>query len=216
MSISSVQNSTATQAATGATNSSQALQNRFLTLLVTQLQNQDPLSPMDNAQITSQMAQLSTVNGIDNLNTTMNSLSSTFLSSQMLQSASLIGKNVLSVGNGMALNGTAAFGVDLPQAVDSLTVSIMDAAGNAVRTLKLGAQTAGTLPLQWDGKTDAGTQAPNGAYHFSVKASQGGNAVTATALMQDVVSSVSQNAQGVLLNLGNNGQIGLSGVKQIL
>ena len=218
MSISSVQNATSGQSVSSATpGSPQALQNQFLTLLVTQMQNQDPMNPMDNAQITTQMAQLSTVTGIDNLNTTMNSLSSSFLSTQMLQSATLIGKNVLSAGNGMTLRGGgASFGVDLPQPVDSFAVTIKDAAGNTVRTLNLGAQVAGTMPLQWDGQTDAGAQAPDGNYTFSVQASQGGNAVTATALSQDVVSSVSQNAQGVLLNLANNGQVALSGVKQIL
>ena len=217
MSVSSPQNSTSASAnlLTGGS-SAQSLQNQFLTLLVTQMQNQDPLNPMDNAQITSQMAQLSTVTGIDNLNTSMNSLSSTFLSTQLLQSASLIGKNVLSQGSSMTLNGTASFGVDLPQAVDSATVTITDASGNTVRTINLGSQPAGTLPLQWDGMTNAGTQAPNGTYTFSVKATQGGNSVAATPLAEDVVSSVSQNSQGVLLNLSSGGQVGLSGVKLIL
>ena len=217
MSVSAPQNSTSAAAnlLTGG-GSAQSLQNQFLTLLVTQMQNQDPMNPMDNSQVTSQMAQLSTVTGIDNLNTSMNSLSSTFLSTQMLQSAGLIGKNVLTQGNSMALNGTASFGVDLPQAVDNLTVSILDSSGNTVRTLSYGSQAAGTLPLQWDGLTNAGTQAPNGAYTFSVKASQGGNSVAATPLAEDVVSSVSQNSQGVLLNLSSGGQVGLSGVKLIL
>jgi flagellar basal-body rod modification protein FlgD len=143
-------------------------------------------------------------------------MSSTFLSSQLLQSASLIGKNVLSAGNNLTLNGTASFGVTLPQAVDNLSVSIKDAAGNVVRTMDLGPQAAGTLPLQWDGMNNAGTQAANGSYTFSVQASQGGNGVSATALSQNVVNSISQNAQGVLLNLGNSGSIGLADVKQIL
>lgn len=219
MSVSSTQGTTSTQTGTGSLTgqaSVQDLQNRFLTLLVTQMQNQDPLNPMDNSQVTSQMAQLSTVTGINNLNTSMSALSSSFLSTQMLQSASLIGKTVLSPGSSLALNGTASFGVDLPQAVDNLTVSITDAAGNPVRTIKLGAQNAGTIPLQWDGMTDTGVQAPKGTYQVSVKAAQGGNSVTATALSQDVVSSVSQNAQGVLLNLANSGQVGLSSIKLIL
>lgn len=217
MSVSSVQNQSATAAgALSGTSSVQAMQNQFLTLLVTQMQNQDPLNPMDNSQITTQLAQLSTVNGINSLNTTMNSLASSMLSNQVLQSASLIGKHVLSPGSGMSLqNGTASYGIDLPQAVDSMTVSITDAAGNTVKTINLGAQNAGTLALQWDGTTDAGAKAPDGAYQFSVKASQNGSAVTATALSQDTVSSVSQNAQGVMLNLANSGAVALSAVKQI-
>ena len=218
MSVSSVQNQTAAAAAsaTGSANSVQAMQNQFLTLLVTQMQNQDPLNPMDNSQITTQLAQLSTVNGINSLNTTMNSLSSAMLSNQVLQSASLIGKHVLSAGNSMALqNGMAAYGVDLPQSVDSMTVSISDQAGNVVKTINLGAQNAGTLSLQWDGTTDAGTQAPAGTYQFSVKATQAGSDVSATALSQDVVNSVSQNSTGVQLNLANSGAVALSAIKQI-
>ena len=227
MSLSSMQSSTQSSAATGsaasstaaATSSSvQKLTNQFMTLLVTQMQNQDPLNPMDNAQITSQMAQLSTVTGIGNLNTTMNSLSSAFMSSQLLQSTSLIGKNVLSAGNTMNLpsGGMATFGVDLPQPVDSLTVAIKDSAGNTIRSINLGAQVAGTMPLQWDGMTDAGTQAPPGTYQFSVQATQSGSSVNVTALSQDVVSSVSQNSQGLQLYLGNGSQVALSGIKQIL
>ncbi len=212
----SSQNSSSTSVGGIATGSVQAMQNQFLTLLVTQMQNQDPLNPMDNSQITSQLAQLSTVNGINNLNTTMSSLSSALLSNQVLQSASLIGKTVMADGNSMALqNGSAPYGVTLPQAVDSMTVTISDAAGNTVQTLNLGAQQAGTLSLQWNGMTSAGTQAPNGNYSFSVKASQGGTAVAATTLSPSVVSSVSQNAQGVQLNLANGSTVGLSAVQQI-
>lgn len=223
MSVNSVQNTTAASQSSSLTSvgglaagSVQAMQNQFLTLLVTQMQNQDPLNPMDNSQITSQLAQLSTVNGINNLNTTMNSLSSALLSNQVLQSASLIGKTVMADGNSMALqNGSASYGVTLPQAVDSMTVTISDAAGNAVQTLNLGAQQAGTLSLQWNGMTSAGAQAPNGNYSFSVKASQGGTSVAATTLSPSVVSSVSQNAQGVQLNLANGSTVGLSAVQQI-
>lgn len=219
MSVSSVQNQTAaanSASAVSGTGSVQAMQNQFLTLLVTQMQNQDPLNPMDNSQVTTQLAQLSTVNGINNLNTTMSSLSSAMLSSQVLQSASLIGKQVLAPGSGMNLqNGAASYGVDLPQAADSMTVTITDAAGHTVKTMNLGAQGAGTLSFQWDGSTNAGTKAADGTYQFTVKASQGGSSVAATALTQDTVNSVSQNAQGVMLNLANAGPVALSSVKQI-
>lgn len=221
MSVSSVQNQTSTSGANAAStltgaSSVQAMQNQFLTLLVTQMQNQDPLNPMNNSQITTQLAQLSTVNGINSLNTSMNALSSSMLSNQVLQSAGLIGKHVLAPGSSMFLqNGTAAYGVDLPQAVDSMKVAITDSAGNTVKTINLGAQQAGTLALQWDGTTDAGGKAPSGTYQFSVSASQGGASVSATALSQDTVNSVSQNAQGALLNLANMGPVALSSVKQI-
>ena len=141
-------------------------QDRFLKLLVTQMKNQDPLNPMDNAQVTSQMAQLSTVTGIDKLNTTMESLIGSVQSSQSYQASSMIGHNVLVTGNEVSTDGTGGyFGVDLPIGADKLTVTIKDAAGATIRTLTLGAQEAGTLPLNWDGYADDGAIA-----HASVSA----------------------------------------------
>src|SRR5450830_976051 len=101
-------------AATSVTGSS-AAQDRFLTLLVTQLKNQDPLSPMDNAQITSQMAQISTVSGIDQLNATLQSMAASFSAGQSLQATAMIGHSVFVPGSTLQLqNGAAPFGVDLP------------------------------------------------------------------------------------------------------
>src|SRR5580693_3920451 len=96
--------------ASTATDSAAAAQNQFLTLLVTQMQNQDPLNPMDNSQMTSQLAQLSTVSGIDTLNTTLQSLVGSYQTSQTLQATSMIGQNVFTPGNTMTLaSGSAPF-----------------------------------------------------------------------------------------------------------
>jgi flagellar basal-body rod modification protein FlgD len=93
------------------------VQNRFLKLLVTQLKNQDPLNPLDNAAVTSQISQINTVTGIERLNTTLETLLSTFNEGQAVQAAGLIGKNVLVGGSGLALvNGQANGGVNLADA----------------------------------------------------------------------------------------------------
>ena len=119
--MSTVQSSTAASvtgsAAPAAATSGADIQDRFLKLLVTQMKNQDPLNPMDNAEITSQLAQISTVNGIQQLNTTMQSLSSSFLSAQSLQSAALIGHTVLTGGNNLNIaDGMPAYGGKLTDA----------------------------------------------------------------------------------------------------
>src|SRR5437870_11144228 len=83
---------------------------RFLKLLVAQMKNQDPLNPMDNAQVTSQMAQINTVTGIDKLNTTVAGLSSQFMQMQAMQGASLVGHDVIVAGNKLDIDAATAIG----------------------------------------------------------------------------------------------------------
>jgi flagellar basal-body rod modification protein FlgD len=219
-SVLAVRNSAAASSAASdaGTTSSSTLgsQNQFLQLLMTQMRNQDPLNPMDNAQVTSQLAQISTVNGIQQLNTTLQSLTSNMMANESLQAAYTIGHDVLVPGNSLQLGtGGANFGVELPQGVDQLSVTINDAAGRALKTLDLGAQSAGDVALNWDGTTTSGSAAAPGSYSFTVKASQGGQAVSATALTVGQVTSVSNGSQGVKLNVTGLGTVGLQDVKQI-
>lgn len=194
-----------------------AAQDKFLTLLVTQMRNQDPMNPMDNAQVTSQLAQLSTVTGIDKLNTTMQTLMGSYQASQALQAADMIGHGVLVPGSRLDLvEGSAIAGFELEGAADSVQVKILDESGIPVRTMDLGSQKAGVIPLAWDGKTDGGATAANGKYTIEVKALQGGEKVNSTALTFGAVSSVSTGAQGVTLNLPGIGDVKLSDVRQIL
>lgn len=196
----------------------QESEDRFLKLLVTQMKNQDPLNPLDNAQVTSQMAQLSTVTGIDKLNDAVKALSSSFMAGQSLQAAALVGHGVMVSGNKLELaNGAAYGGVDLAQAADKVTVTIKDASGKVIHTADLGAQKeAGSIPFQWDGSTDGGTAASDGVYTFEVNAEQGGKKIDATALAVGTVGSVSLGVQGATLNVAGFGPIALSQVKQIL
>lgn len=196
----------------------QEAQDRFMTLLVTQMKNQDPLNPMDNAQVTSQLAQLSTVTGIDKLNTTLEALQGNYQSSQSVAAAGMIGHGVFVPGSSVNLSeGKGLLGVELTESADKVEVTIRDAAGKAVHTMDLGSQTAGTVPLAWDGKTDAGTTAPDGKYTFDVNATRGGEKMTAlTSLSFGQVLSVSTGAGGVKLNLPNMSQVNMADVRQIL
>ena len=192
-------------------------QDRFLMLLVTQLKNQDPLNPMDNAQMTSQMAQMSTVSGIEKLNSTLNSLVDDIGASQSMQAASMIGKGVLVPGKNLTLsNGAAYAGINLASAADQVTLKIMDSSGNVIQTEKLGAHDAGVFNIAWDGVLADGTKAGDGNYTFSVEAVQGGNKVTATALQIGTVSALVRSSNGFLLDLGSLGTVDFSEVQQIL
>lgn len=192
-------------------------QDRFLKLLVTQMKNQDPLNPLDNAQVTSQMAQLSTVSGIDKLNSTLQALSDSMSMSQSVSATSMIGRGVLVSGSDINLaNGKAFGGVDMAQSADNVKVVIQDAAGNTVRTLQLGAQNAGVQPFAWDGQTDAGAAAANGSYKFTAEAVLGGDKSTPATLAYGMVNAVTPGAQGATLDVGQMGSFALSAVKQVM
>lgn len=193
-------------------------QDRFLTLLVTQLKNQDPLSPLDNAQVTSQLAQLSTVEGIDKLNTAVASLQGSYQNSQVLQSANLIGHGVLAPGKGLTLHNSAGlFGVELTEPADDVSVTIKDGSGKAVHKVNLGPRDIGTSPLSWDGIGDGGVKLPDGNYKLEVTATRGGKAVAGVSSLQyGEVGSVSSSNNAVKLNVPGLGALDLSTVRQFL
>lgn len=191
-------------------------ENRFLTLLTTQLKNQDPLNPLDNAQLTSQLAQISTVNGIEKLNATLQKLLAGMQESQTLEAAALVNHGVLVPGNTMMLGeGGALGGFELPTAADEVTVTIKDANGLVVRTLSLGAQDAGVNAFVWDGKSDSGALAASGRYSFTLAAKQGAENVAANALAYGLVQAVTRNSQGLSLDAGPLGEFSLADVKEI-
>ncbi|MHB1676849.1 MAG: flagellar hook assembly protein FlgD [Sulfuriferula sp.] len=201
---------------TAAPSSVSAAQNQFMSLLVTQLQNQDPLNPMDNAQVTTQLAQLSTVSGIQQLNSSLQSLMSNYQATQSLQSASMIGHNVLV--NGSSINytgGSAQFGASLSSAADNVTVTVLNASGQPVDSYNVGPHPAGVLPLQWDGTTAGGATAPQGVYSFQVSATHAGQAVAAQPLSYGAVTSVANSAQGAQLEVAGIGAVSLANVVQI-
>nr|WP_314861260.1 flagellar hook assembly protein FlgD [uncultured Undibacterium sp.] len=200
----------------GTKSTAQDAQDRFMTLLVTQMKNQDPLNPLDNAQVTSQLAQLSTVTGIDKLNETMIAMSGNFKSSQNLQAASMIGHGVVVPGSNVELkDGKSVLGFDLPQNADKIRVQIKDQSGEVVKTIDSSRMTSGVNSVVWDGKTDAGGSAANGNYKFEVTASAGETKLTVSPLSFGLVSSVSFGGQGTMLSVLNTGEVAMSDVRQI-
>jgi flagellar basal-body rod modification protein FlgD len=187
-------------------------QDRFLKLLVTQLKNQDPLSPMDNAQLTSQIAQINTVTGIATLNTSVQGLSSQFLQMQTLQGASLVGKNVIVPGNKIDIAaGVGQGGFEIATPADAVKVEVLSAAGQVVDTINLGAQSAGVHGFDWV----AGSYDNTSNLTFRVTASSGATKLDATALMRDTVNAVSASGSALQLQLARAGTVDYSTVKAI-
>ncbi|MGM3174053.1 flagellar hook assembly protein FlgD [Dickeya lacustris] len=217
-SVSGVQSTSTTSSSSISGSSSADLQNSFLTLLVAQLKNQDPTNPMDNNQLVSQLAQLNTVSGIEKLNTTLGSISTQINSTQSVQAASLIGRGVLVPGSSVLVGNstTTPFGVELESAAENVAVSITDSTGKVVRSIDLGALSAGVHAYSWDGKASDGSAAPDGSYTISVSATANGTQKTVQGLNYAYVNGVVNSSSGALLDLGLKGQSTLDSVRQIL
>ncbi|WP_058913963.1 flagellar hook assembly protein FlgD [Entomohabitans teleogrylli] len=200
------------------TSSAADLQNNFLTLLVAQLKNQDPTNPMDNSQLTSQLAQISTLNGIEKLNTTLGSISGQINDSQQLQAAALVGHGVMVPGSSILVGNSATtpFGVELEQASDKTTATITDSGGKVMRTIELGGLSAGVHTFSWDGTLSDGTAAPDGAYSVTINASSNGAAQLAQPLTFALVNGITRADSGSLLDLGTYGTTTLDQVRQII
>ncbi len=202
---------------TGSTSSLEETQTRFLKLLTTQLQNQDPMNPMENAELTSQLAQLSTVEGIEKLNTMMNKLVSAQESAESLQAAALVGRGVLVEGKNLALSEAGAVGgFELSGPADSVTLSIRDSSGAEIASVEMNNLEAGSHNYVWDGTAANGTRAADGVYTVTVTATQGGESVRANPLQFGAVSGVIRGAAGTDLQVGALGIFKISDIKQIL
>lgn len=190
----------------------------FLTLMTAQLKNQDPLNPTDSNQFLSQLSELSTVEGISQLNTSMTTLSNSMVSSQALTSASLVGTGVLvpastaSYTSGQGLGGA----VQVPSGATGVTLTISNAAGAVVDQIALPAS-AGLQSFNWNGNASNGQPAPSGTYSFAANAVVGGASQTASTFITGTVSSVTLGATGAspTLNTQQLGPVALSSVQQI-
>lgn len=200
------------------TSSASDLQSSFLTLLVAQLKNQDPTNPLQNNELTSQLAQISTLNGIEKLNTTLGSISGQIDSSQALQASNLVGHGVMITGTTVLAGNstTTPFGVELTQAADKVTATITNKDGTVVQTLDLGSLSAGVHTFSWDGKMSDGTAAADGSYKVSIAASSGTTQLVAQPLQYALVQGVTLSDSGNKLDLGTYGTTTLDEVRQII
>ncbi|MEO7241497.1 MAG: flagellar hook capping FlgD N-terminal domain-containing protein [Variovorax sp.] len=206
---------TAVAAKVGAgANGANEAQDRFLKLLVAQLTNQDPTNPMDNAQMTSQIAQINTVTGIQQLNETMKGMAAQATASQMLSASSLVGHRVLVPGDRLSIeaDGSGTGALELSAPASNVQIEVRTAGGRLIDTLTLGSFAAG----QHGFSVDTSAYPADTQLHFAVIAANGSVPVESTALMRDQVVAIGSNADGLLLTLLNSGSKPYSGVRAIL
>lgn len=191
-----------------------AAQDRFLKLLVAQLNNQDPMNPMDNAQMTSQMAQINTVTGIQQLNKTMESMAGQFTAMQVLQGTQMIGRTVLTEGNtlgaGKEKSYTAAFDLEGPAA--DVKVQITTAGGELVDTVELGSGTAGRNYFTWDGSKYTGDASQ---LRYTVQATNADKAVASTTLSPHAVLATGTTDGKLTLELDDGTNVAYTSVKAV-
>jgi flagellar basal-body rod modification protein FlgD len=204
-------------AATGANSTSSAnstlTQNDFLTLLTTQLENQDPLNPQNPSDFAAELAQFSTASGVQSLNTTMTANAG-------LQAASLVGQNVAVAGNQLVLGskGTALGAFSLSGPASDVTVSVVNSSGSVVNTIDLGAMSTGNQSFTWNGQDSNGNAQTAGTYGYTINATApAGSTVTATSYAVAPVTAVVMGGQsGTMLNLGGGlAPVALSAVQEV-
>jgi flagellar basal-body rod modification protein FlgD len=192
--------------------------NDFLTLMSTQLQNQDPFQPLDSTAFVSQLAQFGQVSGIQNMQATLQTLSDSMRASQTISGAALVGRSVLATSDtgNLIAGGTLSGAVTVPSGASSVQLVIKDASGATVRQIAVPAD-AGQEGFTWDGLTDSGAQAPTGTYTLAVNAIVAG---TSQALAPSVVGTVNSvsidtSTNSVTLNTPELGPVALSSVQQV-
>jgi len=187
----------------------QAMQDKFMKMLVAQLNNQDPLNPMDNAQMTSQMAQINTVSGIQQLNETMQNMATQFGSLQALQGVSLIGRTAMVEGyTPLVQDDKASGGLRLDAAAQSVKVDVLDKAGKVLGSVNLGPLQAGQhsfeVPLAGADPATVGS--------FKVTALNGDTAVAAKGISFQPIASVGMKDGAIQLTAGNGKTYGYGDV----
>jgi flagellar basal-body rod modification protein FlgD len=216
MAIATVDNtalsSTTTTAATK--KSDPGSEDRFLKLLVAQMQNQDPLNPLDNAQVTSQMAQINTVSGVEKLNKTVTGLTNQFLQMQTLQGAALVGRDVTVAGNSMNIANDVGQGAfELASDASASKVEVLRPDGTVLDTLQLGPQKAGRVNFEWAAKGAAQGTGVQSDIRFRVVATNNTAPVTATTYMRDKVVAVNMGGDTLNLELQRSGSVAYTQVK---
>lgn len=194
-------------------------EDRFLKLLVAQMRNQDPLNPLDNAQVTTQLAQINTVRGIETLNTSVGKLVERGTTSSPLDAVGMLGRQVLVPGDRVDRSdgdGASRLGFELPSGGRRALAEVLDPAGHVVFSRIIDSPTAGLNQFDWDGGDGQGGKVPAGTYRLRVSASNGTSAIEVAPMASARVIGISQASDGVRLELAGRQGVAASSVKVIL
>jgi flagellar basal-body rod modification protein FlgD len=192
-------------------------QDAFMQLMLTQLKNQDPFKPLDSGDFLGQLAQFGTVSGLAGLQSSFDSLSTSLVSNQALQAASIVGRSALvetstvAIDRGQSVSG----GVDVPVATGAVGIAVRDQTGQVVRHLDLGSEPAGLAAFTWDGRADDGSVAPAGRYTFEASYRSDDQVEAGTTLLRAPIDSVRFDSTGFTVELRGIGELPFAAVREI-
>lgn len=189
----------------------------FLELMIAQIQNQDPLEPAQNEAFIAQLAQFSSVEGIQNLNESVDSLVGSIRSSLSVEAAGLVGRNIVapSAQTSLDAQGALAGSVELSVPAGDVQVDIVASDGTLVQRLSLGAQPAGEVRFFWDGVNDQGQSVPQDRYNVRAFANVDGVEEELTVNLPDRVVSVSIEDGRLVANLAGGGSIPAEQIREV-
>ena len=192
---------------------------QFITLMLAQIKNQDPLKPLEPAEFLGQLAQFSTVTGIQEMGSSVSDLVGSMRSSQALSGANLVGRDVLAPGDIAVFDGTTSVraAVEAPSGAERVEFVVRDASGAVVRRAQVQPSVSGVTEMAWDGRADNGTVMPAGAYRIEALSRFGARGESAQVLLLSRVDSVTLDAagRGIVLNT-RNGSLPLGAVRRVM
>lgn len=209
----------AAAAAAAATTKNSLGKDDFLKLLVTQMQTQDPLNPMDDKDYVAQLAQFSSLEQLTNINSGITSMNAALTQQTQLSAVGFIGKDVSANGYTLSKAGgtISALSYNLPSQASDVSMNIIDSSGNIVRTQDLGAQTTGKQQFQWDGTDGNGTTLPDGQYAVGITAKDAnGNGMMVTSSVTGTVTGTSMTNGVFQLSLSDGRTVNFSDVQQVV
>ncbi len=195
-------------------------QDDFLSLMIAQVRHQDPFEPMQNGEFIAQMAQFATVDGINNMQTSMADFGKALNSNQVLAAADLVGRNVLAASSTMQLNdqGSVSGVIAEKPGATSILLDIFDSTGVLVARRALNPASTGNTPFVWDGLNDTGQRMAAGDYRVSAQVMVAGESIAAETRMVQRINSVTFGAGfgDLSLNLEDGSRVAFSAVQEIL
>ncbi len=193
-------------------------QEEFLKLMTAQVNNQDPMKPMTDGEFFSQIAQFSSVAGIQDLQSSFSQVATALQSNQALQASTMVGRTVMIPSGEAVFNGsdpvTGKVGVE--DATSGLTINILDASGAVVRSMNMGAQNSGSVNFSWDGLDNMGERLSAGDYTIEAIALTGGESIQLGTLLAEKVESVTLGSGGVTLDLASDRSVPIASIKQVM
>ena len=216
--LASTSASTASSTTTDSSTSSLGM-DAFLQLLVTQLQYQDPLDPMDDKEFVAELAQFSSLEQLTEINSGIEGLTTIGQEQQLIGAVNFIGKTIEATGTAVSLTEGEATSVtfSLPEDASTCMVNVLDSSGNIVRTVDLGATKAGDVEFTWDGKDYDGNTQDDGQYQVAVTATNAdGDVMTVTSTMTGVVSGIQQVSGTYYLDIGNGRYVAFTDITNVV